>query len=73
MGEELAVAVAEIIDADLSIFGGGKAILGTLAIAGKEPAALFAAIGQQKALLGRETGLLLAIHHIDERVCRDVA
>ena len=48
-------------------------VFGALTMAGEEPSALAALVGEFQGLLGRETALLFSIHHIDEGVAVYVA
>ena len=67
MLEKHAVAFAQIVTPV-----GQDAVLGTLAIAGEEPLALPAFVGQGVLLHATEAGLLFAIHHLYERGLVDV-
>lgn len=61
MGEELSVALAEPIEARLSVAVGEYAVFGTFAVASEEVFTLSALTGQQLALLPRKILLACAV------------
>ena len=73
MGEELAVAGAEIVEARLAVAVGQKAVLGTLTVTGEEPAALAALAGQRRLLLLPKLALAVAVEQGGEGLLADVA
>ena len=68
MGEELAVALTKIV-----AMAGKDAILGALAIAGKEPGTLVAVIGKLLLFDVTKGSLLGTIHHLHKMLLVEVA
>ena len=73
MAEELMIALAEIVQARLSVGCNGKPVLGTFSVAGKEEFT-FLALFRKGALLVLSEGLLaFAIHHFYQCLFVDVS
>ena len=73
MAEELAVALAQIVEAVLAVSCHAEKVLGAAAIAGKLPFAFTALAGQTVALGGTEFPLALAVHHGSDAIAVDIA
>lgn len=82
MGEEQSITFAQVVEAwreaqvfsaQSVCFGVNDAVLGALAMAGKEPFALLALLGQAVRLHRGKALLLGAVHQLVERVLVDVA
>ena len=73
VGEEAAVAFAEVVEAGLSVGGAGETVFRTLAVAGEQPRTL-AALARQGGALGLAEGALLGtVHEFDQGVVAQVA
>jgi len=73
VGEEVAVAGAEVVEAGLAVAVGLEAVLGTLAVTGEEPGALATLAGQRRLLLLAELALAVAVEQGGEGLLSDVA
>ena len=73
VGEEGAVGGAEIVERGIGLAGGEEAVLGAAAVAGEEPLALAALLGETVALGASEIGLAMAVGEGRERCVVDVA
>ena len=73
VAEEALIAFAEVIEARFAVGGGEETILGTAAVAGKEPFAFTALTGQGLTLGLTEGMLTRAVHHGGDGFVMDVA
>ena len=72
MTEEHLVAFAQVVEPLLTAFSGGKAVLGTLAVARETPLALHA-LSWERRLQASERALAWRIGHARKRLFVDVA
>ena len=73
VAEELAVALAQIVEAVLTVSCHAETVLWAAAIAGKLPFTFTALVGQTVTFGGTEFPLALAVHHGSDAIAVDIA
>ena len=73
VSEELTVTLAQIIKVRLTRSRVGETVAGTLAVAGKEPFAFAALVGEPALLDAGKVLLLRGIHQLEDGLLTDVA